>query len=35
MNEAENLLKNKKPRLITVSRLDKRKNHEKISMTQK
>ena len=32
LNEAENLLKNKKPRLITVSRLDKRKNHEKIIM---
>jgi len=28
----ENLLKNKNPRLITVSRLDKRKNHEKIIM---
>jgi phosphatidylinositol alpha-1,6-mannosyltransferase len=32
LNKAENLLKNKKPRLITVSRLDKRKNHEKIIM---
>ena len=30
MDEAENLLINKKPRLITVSRFDKRKNHEKI-----
>ena len=30
--EADNLLKNKKPRLITVARLDKRKNHEKIIM---
>ena len=32
LNEAEMLLKNKNPRLITVSRLDKRKNHEKIIM---
>ena len=32
LNEAENLLKNKKPRLITVSRFDKRKNHEKTIM---
>ena len=32
MKEAEKLLKNKKPRLITVSRLDKRKNHEKVIM---
>jgi len=32
LNEAENFLKNKNPRLITVSRLDKRKNHEKIIM---
>ena len=32
MDEAENLLINKKPRLITVSRFDKRKNHEKIIM---
>jgi len=31
-DKAENLLKNKNPRLITVSRLDKRKNHEKIIM---
>ena len=33
IKEAENLLKSKSPRLITVSRLDKRKNHEKIIMT--
>ena len=33
--EAENLLKNKSPRLITVSRLEKRKNHEKIIMSLK
>ena len=33
IKEAEDLLKNKSPRLITVSRLDKRKNHEKIIMT--
>ncbi len=32
LNEAENLLKGKNPRLITVSRLDKRKNHEKVIM---
>ena len=32
LNGVENLLKNKSPRLITVSRLDKRKNHEKIIM---
>ena len=32
MKEAEKLLKNKNPRLITVSRLDKRKNHEKVLM---
>jgi len=32
LNEAEMLLKNKNPRLVTVSRLDKRKNHEKIIM---
>ena len=32
LKEAENLLKNKNPRLITVSRLDKRKNHEKVIM---
>ncbi len=33
--EAEKLLHNKKPRLITVSRFDKRKNHEKIIMAVK
>jgi len=32
IKEAEELFKNKSPRLITVSRLDKRKNHEKIIM---
>ena len=32
LNKVENLLKHKSPRLITVSRLDKRKNHEKIIM---
>ena len=32
LNSAENILKNKNPRLITVSRFDKRKNHEKIIM---
>ena len=32
IKEAEKLFKNKNPRLITVSRLDKRKNHEKIIM---
>ena len=32
LNRVENLLKNKNPRLITVSRLDKRKNHEKVIM---
>ena len=32
IKEADNLLKDKNPRLITVSRLDKRKNHEKIIM---
>ena len=32
IKEAEKLLKNKNPRLITVSRLDKRKNHEKVIM---
>ena len=32
-DKVENLLKNKSPRLITVSRLDKRKNHEKIIMS--
>ena len=30
---AEDILKNKNPRLITVSRFDKRKNHEKVIMT--
>ena len=32
LTKVENLLKNKTPRLITVSRFDKRKNHEKIIM---
>ncbi len=32
IKEAEKLLKNKNPKLITVSRLDKRKNHEKVIM---
>ena len=32
LKEAEKLLSNKNPRLITVSRFDKRKNHEKIVM---
>ena len=32
LSKVENLLKYKSPRLITVSRLDKRKNHEKIIM---
>jgi len=32
IKEAEKLLNNKSPRLITVSRFDKRKNHEKIIM---
>jgi len=31
--EAEDMLENKSPRLITVSRLEKRKNHEKIIMS--
>ena len=31
--EAEDMLENKNPRLITVSRLEKRKNHEKIIMS--
>ena len=35
LTEAENLLKDKNPRLITVSRYDKRKNHEKIVMALK
>ena len=33
VDKVESLLKVKKPRLITVSRFDKRKNHEKIIMT--
>jgi len=33
LNQAKNLLKNYSPRLITVSRFDKRKNHEKIIMS--
>ena len=32
LNEAEKMLNNKNPRLITVSRFDKRKNHEKVIM---
>ena len=32
LNRVENLLKHKTPRLITVSRFDKRKNHEKVIM---
>ena len=32
LNKVESLLKHKSPRLITVSRFDKRKNHEKIVM---
>ena len=32
LEEAEKILKNKKNRLITVSRFDKRKNHEKVIM---
>jgi len=32
LSKVENLLKHKSPRLITVSRFDKRKNHEKIIM---
>ncbi len=32
LKDAEKLLNNKNPRLITVSRFDKRKNHEKIVM---
>tara|TARA_Y100001935_G_scaffold130046_1_gene107780 strand:- start:30 stop:1112 length:1083 start_codon:yes stop_codon:yes gene_type:complete len=35
IEEAENILKNKNPRLITVSRFDKRKNHEKVIMALK
>ncbi len=33
LSEVENLLQNKSPRLITISRLEKRKNHEKIIMS--
>ena len=33
LDKVENLLKHKSPRLITVSRFDKRKNHEKIIMS--
>ncbi len=33
LDETKNLLKNNNPRLITVSRFDKRKNHEKIIMS--
>jgi len=33
LEKVENLLKHKSPRLITVSRFDKRKNHEKIIMS--
>ena len=33
LDKVESLLKHKSPRLITVSRFDKRKNHEKIIMT--
>jgi len=33
LNNVENILKNKSPRLITVSRYDKRKNHEKVIMS--
>ena len=32
LDETENFLRGKNPRLITVSRLDKRKNHEKVIM---
>ena len=32
LNKVENLLKHNSPRLITISRFDKRKNHEKIIM---
>ena len=35
LDKAEDLLKNKSPKLITVARLDKRKNHEKIIMSIK
>ena len=33
LKKVENLLKHKSPRLITISRFDKRKNHEKIIMS--
>jgi phosphatidylinositol alpha-1,6-mannosyltransferase len=33
LNNVESILKNKSPRLITVSRYDKRKNHEKVIMS--
>jgi phosphatidyl-myo-inositol dimannoside synthase len=33
LKKVENLLKNKTPKLITVSRFDKRKNHEKVIMS--
>ena len=32
LDKVDNLLKHKSPRLITVSRFDKRKNHEKVIM---
>ena len=32
LNKVQNLLKHKSPRLITISRYDKRKNHEKVMM---
>ena len=32
LNKVESLLKIKSPRLITVSRFDRRKNHEKVLM---
>ena len=35
LNKVENLLKHKSPRLITVSRLEKRKNHFNIIMALK
>jgi phosphatidylinositol alpha-1,6-mannosyltransferase len=35
LDKVENLLKHKSPRLITVSRFDKRKNHEKVIMALK
>jgi len=33
LDKVENLLKHKSPRLITISRFDKRKNHEKVIMS--